>query len=233
MASLITLVLMAFAANCGGSSPPLELGTDESDNETQTDTSSSSDPHSDSETHSLDPDTDPPPVGPGEPCYTNTWPPYHPNFGLPGCQQGLICIGNENMAVCTETCASEGSVNDTPGGLMGWCCGSPFEPCSGKNYWLPKELSSFCVPRTAKLGQECDRSTEWTGSERRCAPVCTQTQSIAPICAEPIPGTRLCTVPCDVLNGNADCDLYSEFQGGCCGQAMGKTFCLTSDLCSR
>lgn len=225
MAPLVT-------TSCGNSNSQIVGRTDEPDSITASDTSS--DPASDSESASgsqTEIDTNPPPAQAGEACYTAIWPATHPNFGLADCDENLKCIGNDSVAFCSEPCALEGETNQSAGGFKGWCCGSPFDPCADEHYWLPLEMASFCIPRTAKLAEACDRSSVWTGDERRCAPICQDQGDVITVCAEPVAGTRLCTVACDILNGDADCILRPQFLGGCCGEAMGGYFCLTAELC--
>ncbi|MCP4676846.1 MAG: hypothetical protein GY854_15295 [Deltaproteobacteria bacterium] len=167
----------------------------------------------------------------GQPCWKEgAFPKTHPNFGLPDCEEDLKCIGNSDGAWCTTNCAITGAISEASP-FEGWCCGELSSPCAPKRYWLRSEMSFNCIPRTAGLAQTCINSTEWTGENERCAPVCVEEQQIHKTQCAQYDGGGFCTFQCDPVNGDADCVLEPAFEGGCCGEAMGGFWCLVAERC--
>ena len=108
---IFVLLACAVAAGCGGDDFEARDGGSDGDTDTDadtdadTDTDTDTDVDSDTDTDSdTDSDTDPGEAGPGEPCWKYSFGDDHPNVGLPDCEGGYVCIGDDVYAWCTETC---------------------------------------------------------------------------------------------------------------------------------
>jgi hypothetical protein len=227
------LALAASIAGCGANERfVFDGGPDGGDTDTiDTETESESETETQTETEAVDAgDTDPGEAGPGEPCWKESFGASHPNAGLPNCGLGYVCIGDATGAWCSETCGETGDIDTSAGPFDGWCCGEFSNPCDPALFWVPTELSPFCVPRTAGLVEACTNGGTWPSTDVRCAPRCDGTslvgESVCNINAE----TPYCTISCGG-DTDATCQIEDAFLGGCC-QLFGVSYlCATASMC--
>ena len=160
----------------------------------------------------------------GDRCWIPVLSPSHPNAGLPDCASGLTCIGDSDEAWCTATCETTGDLSSTDG-TAGWCCGEVGNPCAPTRYYMPLSMDINCAPRSLNLGEPCQAA-----GDSRCAPLCQDTEIIENSLCVQVQGGGFCSYPC---TENADCTVRSAFANGCCGTAMGNTYCMPegSDRC--
>ena len=229
--TLFGVVLTVFFAGCGGDSNPIlkDAGNDGGD-DASTDTDADTDADTDTDSDS---DTDPGNPGAlGEACWNESFTNVHPNFGLPGCESGLVCIGNDVEAWCTTTCGITGEINTEAGVQNDWCCGEFVDVCDPMRFWVPTTMSVKCIPATAQLGQSCDTSTTWPSSAEGCAPVCSGTTlTYNTICLH-IDTDYFCSLAfnCDPL-GDPCATYNAAFTDGCCKEFMGGHWCTPASLC--
>lgn len=168
----------------------------------------------------------------GEPCWNpDIFSNSHPNAGLPNCEKGLKCIGDEDEAWCTEKCSLTGEYHSAGGGLEGWCCGELTNPCAPGRFWLPDTMSFHCIPRKAQLDEPCSTDSTWTGQELfRCAPLCDGAELLHHTVCIQDGGQTFCTFPCSASNED-ECLGEAPFQDGCCGKIGQGFWCMSSDRC--
>ena len=224
--------LAAAAVACSsGTDFAYDGGTDTGDTETvDTGTGSETETETDTGTGTeIDTnDTTPDEAAPGQPCWKDSFGPAHPNAGLPDCGDGYTCVGNETGAWCSQTCDATGDIDAEAGPFESWCCGEFSNPCDPIRFWLPAELSSLCVPRTAGLAEACAEEGTWPSSDVRCAPRCDGTTLIGETICEAGGDTPFCTFPCAV---DTDCFVASEFLDGCCLLYGATDECTPAALC--
>ena len=160
----------------------------------------------------------------GDPCWKAVFGSSHPNAGLPDCADSLICVGDSDEAWCSSTCAATGAVSSEPP-IEGWCCGEIGSACNPSRYYLPESMASNCVPRVLSLGDACTN-----GGDQRCASVCDGTTTVETVVCTQTQGGGFCSFGC---TDDSECAPYSAFAAGCCGSAMGSSYCLVeaSDSC--
>ncbi len=231
--TLFSVVLTVFFAGCGGDSNLIfkDAGNDGGD-DASTDTDADTDTDTDTDSDS---DTDPGNPGAlGEACWNESFTNVHPNFGLPGCESGLVCIGNDVEAWCTTTCGITGEINTAAGVQNNWCCGEFVDVCDPMRFWVPTTMSVKCIPQTAQLSQSCDTSTTWPSSAEGCAPVCSGTTlTYNTICLH-IDTDYFCSLAfnCDPSPSGDPCSTYDAvFTNGCCKELMGGYWCTPQSLC--
>jgi hypothetical protein len=158
----------AMAAACGGGDFKGGDGGTDTDTDSDSDTGVV-DTDSDSDTDGPDGggDTDTSLAGPGEPCWKASFGASHPNFGLPDCIAGYVCIGDDTGAWCTETCDATGDIDTSDGPFGGWCCAEFSNPCDPWRFWMPAQLSALCVPRAAGAAESCVEGGTWPSSAVR------------------------------------------------------------------
>lgn len=160
----------------------------------------------------------------GDPCWIPPFSAGHPNAGLQDCREELHCIGDSDEAWCTVECAETGTVSASAE-IAGWCCGEVGSACAPTRYYMPATMALNCVPRVLELGDPCQ-----TSGDARCAPLCMGTETIENTVCVQVQGGGFCSFDC---TEDADCVDSPAFSTGCCGTAMGNSYCMveTSDRC--
>ncbi len=225
--------------SCGASdtSAPLDAGQDAEPIDTGEPDAGQDSGQDAGDTDEEDSETEVPLGTLGEACWKEVFGPWHPNEGLPDCIDGLNCIGNKDEAWCTKKCLSTGEFNTIDPPIQGWCCAARSNPCSPARYWVPMTMSFECIPRTAGLAEPCDTTTEWTGSNRRCAPRCDGETLISETACLTHVNNTFCSYACDLDPdtdteiSDDDCLIEPVFANGCCDLHQGNKYCLIQELC--
>jgi len=233
--ALVLALIAATGCDDGSSSPDGDAGLDGGSTDgTGDDTPSDPEPTDDVDSASTsEPDTEP--RAGGEPCWKEVFGGSHPNFGLPDCAAGLTCIGDDDEAWCTESCALTGATSaDAP--YAGWCCAELAPTCDPLLFWLPESMGYYCLPRTAELGAPCYANDSAGAGYPRCRPRCDAATLISETYCAVTSGletgtTTFCTVPCAPAENGLDCIFDYGFTDGCCGDILGGSFCLPAALC--
>jgi hypothetical protein len=227
----------ALAAACGGDD--FKGGDGGTDSDTDTDTGIvDTDADTDTDTGTDEPDggdTDTSEAGPGEPCWKDSFGESHPNFGLPDCIAGYVCVGDATGAWCSETCDATGDIDTSDGPFGGWCCAEFSNPCNPWRFWMPSPLSALCVPRDAAAAESCVESGTWPSSAVRCAPICSGTTLVSETVCQLSGDTPFCTFPCDPDGEPCESMYVAEigtvFTGGCCKVWGVTNMCTPAALC--
>jgi hypothetical protein len=237
IALLAALALAAATGACGDEGFDAgDAGADSgADGDAAADADSDVDSDADTDADS-DSDTDSDAAGPGEPCWKDTFDDEHPNAGLPDCEPGYVCIGDDTGAWCTETCDVTGDVNSSVGPFADWCCAQFSDPCDPWRFWMPEPLSALCIPRDVAPAQPCILEGTFPAAIHRCAPICdpeTNELVMETVCQPNSETERFCTYPCDLFDDpylpncvTMNGEPVDWFTGGCC-QTWGVT-----DLCT-
>ena len=192
-----------------------EVPRDTADSETERESDSVD---TDSDVTSDDPQDSDPLGTLGDPCWKPVLTDRHPNAGMPDCDAGLRCVGDSDEAWCTEECGTTGSAATTDP-IVGWCCGEVGSTCNPTRYYLPESMAAACVPRTLLLGAPCEN-----GGGERCKSVCDGTTVVATAVCVQLESGGFCSFGCD---GDEACTVQEAFAAGCCGAAMGGSYCLS------
>jgi hypothetical protein len=195
-----------------------------SDDDSESSGAKETDPTGAGEDSDSSSDSDVPLGSLGDPCWIPVLPKNHPNEGLRDCEANLSCVGDNDEAWCTTVCTKTGSTSTLPD-IEGWCCGEVGSVCDATQYFMPETMSSNCAPRVLALGESCE-----SAGDLRCAPVCDGTKIVRTAVCTQTADAGFCSYPCE---DDGDCKEASAFENGCCGSAMGGSYCMpeTSDLC--